>query len=258
MTEQATLAEPCPAPLPLGADRPACRPDRPDADPSGRGRDPRAVGPAAPSPYRRDAPLGLLSPTAATSRRPCDAATHHLRDWRDNTQLPVDPKLLDLLWSLRAALDTSGPDPGVLRLPLARDQRHAAPHPPWRRPPQPAHAGDGDRPAGGGPPAAQRPPCRRGAQKAAAWATIRAPASSTSTRATSATGEPSGPGVPFRARPAAASSEHGAAGLTSAAAGVNKALSRSCEMRVGARSPLTPPKACRAMVASDALAPLAS
>ena len=38
-----------------------------------------------------------------------DAATHHLRDWRDNTQLPVAPKLLDLLWSLRAALDTAAP-----------------------------------------------------------------------------------------------------------------------------------------------------
>lgn len=37
------------------------------------------------------------------------AVTHHLRDWRDNTQLPVDPKLLDLLWSLRAALETSAP-----------------------------------------------------------------------------------------------------------------------------------------------------
>jgi uncharacterized protein YcbK (DUF882 family) len=37
------------------------------------------------------------------------AATHHLRDWRDQTQLPVDPKLLDLLWSLRSALETSAP-----------------------------------------------------------------------------------------------------------------------------------------------------
>jgi uncharacterized protein YcbK (DUF882 family) len=37
------------------------------------------------------------------------AATHHLRDWRDNTHRPVDPKLLDLLWSLRAALDTTTP-----------------------------------------------------------------------------------------------------------------------------------------------------
>lgn len=37
------------------------------------------------------------------------AATHHLRDWRDNTQLPVDPRLLDLLWSLRAALETAEP-----------------------------------------------------------------------------------------------------------------------------------------------------
>jgi uncharacterized protein YcbK (DUF882 family) len=36
-------------------------------------------------------------------------ATHHLRDWRDNTHLPVDPKLLDLLWSLRTALDTAQP-----------------------------------------------------------------------------------------------------------------------------------------------------
>ena len=37
------------------------------------------------------------------------AATHHLRDWRDNTQLPVDPNLLDLLWSLRAALGSKEP-----------------------------------------------------------------------------------------------------------------------------------------------------
>ena len=37
------------------------------------------------------------------------AATHHLRDWRDNTTRPIDPKLLDLLWSLRRSLDTSDP-----------------------------------------------------------------------------------------------------------------------------------------------------
>jgi uncharacterized protein YcbK (DUF882 family) len=37
------------------------------------------------------------------------AATHHLRDWRDDTTRPVDPKLLDLLWSLRRGLDTSDP-----------------------------------------------------------------------------------------------------------------------------------------------------
>jgi uncharacterized protein YcbK (DUF882 family) len=37
------------------------------------------------------------------------AATHHLRDWRDNTQIPIDPKLLDLLWSLRANLRTAAP-----------------------------------------------------------------------------------------------------------------------------------------------------
>jgi uncharacterized protein YcbK (DUF882 family) len=36
-------------------------------------------------------------------------ATHHLRDWRDQSERPVDPRLLDLLWSLRAALDTSAP-----------------------------------------------------------------------------------------------------------------------------------------------------
>ena len=36
-------------------------------------------------------------------------ASHHLRDWRDQTERPVDPRLLDLLWSLRAALDTSAP-----------------------------------------------------------------------------------------------------------------------------------------------------
>jgi uncharacterized protein YcbK (DUF882 family) len=35
--------------------------------------------------------------------------THHLRDWRDNSELPVDSKLLDLLWSLRAALDSQAP-----------------------------------------------------------------------------------------------------------------------------------------------------
>jgi uncharacterized protein YcbK (DUF882 family) len=37
------------------------------------------------------------------------SASSHLRDWRDNTQLPVDPKLLDLLWSLRARLGTTAP-----------------------------------------------------------------------------------------------------------------------------------------------------
>lgn len=37
------------------------------------------------------------------------AATHHLRDWRDNTTRPIDPKLLDLLWSLRRSLDTADP-----------------------------------------------------------------------------------------------------------------------------------------------------
>lgn len=37
------------------------------------------------------------------------AATHHLRDWRDNTTRPIDPKLLDLLWSLRRSLDTTDP-----------------------------------------------------------------------------------------------------------------------------------------------------
>jgi uncharacterized protein YcbK (DUF882 family) len=37
------------------------------------------------------------------------AATHHLRDWRDGTELPVDPPLLDLIWSLRRALETSAP-----------------------------------------------------------------------------------------------------------------------------------------------------
>ena len=37
------------------------------------------------------------------------AATHHLRDWRDNTELNVDPELLDLLWSLRRKLEISRP-----------------------------------------------------------------------------------------------------------------------------------------------------
>jgi uncharacterized protein YcbK (DUF882 family) len=37
------------------------------------------------------------------------AATRHLRDWRDGTQLSVDPRLLDLLSSLRAALGTAAP-----------------------------------------------------------------------------------------------------------------------------------------------------
>ena len=37
------------------------------------------------------------------------AATHHLRDWRDNTHLPIDPTVLDLLWSLRAKLQTTTP-----------------------------------------------------------------------------------------------------------------------------------------------------
>lgn len=37
------------------------------------------------------------------------AATHHLRDWRDNTQHQVDPALLDLLWSLRRKLGVLEP-----------------------------------------------------------------------------------------------------------------------------------------------------
>ena len=37
------------------------------------------------------------------------AATHHLRDWRDSTTRPIDPKLLDLLWSLRRTLHTTDP-----------------------------------------------------------------------------------------------------------------------------------------------------
>ena len=36
-------------------------------------------------------------------------ATHHLRDWRDNTQLPIAPGVLHLLWSLRATLATTAP-----------------------------------------------------------------------------------------------------------------------------------------------------
>ena len=36
-------------------------------------------------------------------------ATHHLRDWRDNTERPVDPRLLDLLWSLGRRLETTAP-----------------------------------------------------------------------------------------------------------------------------------------------------
>ena len=46
---------------------------------------------------------------AATSRSALQAATHHLRDWRDNTTRPIDPQLLDLLWSLRRTLDTTAP-----------------------------------------------------------------------------------------------------------------------------------------------------
>ncbi|MGD9509515.1 MAG: DUF882 domain-containing protein [Geminicoccaceae bacterium] len=37
------------------------------------------------------------------------AATHHLRDWRDNTELDVDPAVLDLLWSLRRKLEIKRP-----------------------------------------------------------------------------------------------------------------------------------------------------
>lgn len=37
------------------------------------------------------------------------AVTHHFRDWRDDKARPVDPALLDLLWSLRQKLDTTAP-----------------------------------------------------------------------------------------------------------------------------------------------------
>ena len=194
MTEQATRRSLARRRFLLGLDRPACRPDCPDAEPSGRGRDPRAIGPAAPPPYRRDAPLGLLCRRPLPAARPCDAATHHLRDWRDNTQLPVDPKLLDLLWSLRAR-------PGYLRTRSRCSAATARPRPtPCCAAPAmalPATACTcgrwrstcrwrADRCA-----VSAAPPWR---SEAAAWATIHAPASSTSTRATSATGEPSAAG----------------------------------------------------------------
>ncbi len=142
------------------------------------------------------------------------AATHHLRDWRDQTQLPVDPKLLDLLWSLRSALETSSANPGVLRLPLARDQRHAAAHAARRRPPQPAHAGDGDRSAGRRPIAERCTPRGSGAER---W--WRGLLSALRLRSRRHRRHPllvslRPPGVPFRARPGTASSAHGPAGLT--------------------------------------------
>lgn len=37
------------------------------------------------------------------------AATHHLRDWRLDLAMPVDPKLLDLLWALRTRLGSKAP-----------------------------------------------------------------------------------------------------------------------------------------------------
>ena len=47
------------------------------------------------------------------------AATHHLRDWRDNTQIPIDPKLLEPALVLARQFADRGAGPGVLRLPLA-------------------------------------------------------------------------------------------------------------------------------------------
>ena len=60
------------------------------------------------------------------------AATHHLRDWRDNTTRPIDPQLLDLLWSLRRTLNTTAPIQVFCGYRSPADQRHAAPHPPRR------------------------------------------------------------------------------------------------------------------------------
>lgn len=37
------------------------------------------------------------------------ATARHLRDWRLNQAKPIDPKLLDLLWSLRRRLDANAP-----------------------------------------------------------------------------------------------------------------------------------------------------
>lgn len=42
-------------------------------------------------------------------REGLDAITHHLRDWRVNKTQPVDPELVDLLWSVRRRLGTSAP-----------------------------------------------------------------------------------------------------------------------------------------------------
>ena len=202
MTEQAMLASPRPATFracccPI---RLACLEHARPATPKPR-RSPERQCRASSLSYRRNASRPSTSPMAATCRRRCGRRPTTCATGGTDTTCPIDPQLLDLLWSLRRSLETSGPDPGVLRLPLARDQRHAAPHAP-RRGPHSLHmrAMAVDLRVAG-PPAAHRcaaPPMRL---RPAASATTRAPASSTWTPATSATGEPTLAAVLFRARP---------------------------------------------------------
>ncbi len=56
-----------------------------------------------------------------------DKLNWFLRDWRRNEQTRMDPHLIDLVWEVQREVRRQGCDPSRVRLPLAANQRHAAP-----------------------------------------------------------------------------------------------------------------------------------
>ena len=67
-----------------------------------------------------------------------------LRDWRKDEPTEMDPDLIDLVWEMHNELGSAEPINVISAYPLARHQRHAAPH--RRRPgePEPPHPRQGD------------------------------------------------------------------------------------------------------------------
>ena len=168
------------------ADPSNLEPDRPVLT-RGRGRDPGTVGDPASSPYRREPQDRLfrrwsLSARGAAGGDPPSARLARQHDPADRPE------------AARSALVPAPeprhhrPDPGVLRLPLAADQRHAAAQASRRGAAQPAHAGDGHRSAGSRPLAAAASAAPRWPSRVAASATIHGRVSSTSIPAIFATG----------------------------------------------------------------------
>ena len=65
---------------------------------------------------------------------------HFLRDWRNQKETTMEPRLFDVVWEVQKDVGSDAPDPDHLRLSLARNQQHVALALQRRRQAQPAHA----------------------------------------------------------------------------------------------------------------------